>query len=81
MLSQLNKEEYEWLEAHPYLSQDIKWIKPPSGIKRNGQPLMGYRMDFIGKTIIDYEILMKFIAKNMSEKRSVVTKRNSLFRG
>ena len=33
------KKEIEWLVAHQSLTQDIKWIKPPKGIKRNGQPL------------------------------------------
>jgi predicted P-loop ATPase len=66
------KKEHEWFEAHQELSQDIKWIKPPKGIKRNGQPLNGYRIDFepTHKTkefwIRDYEILPKFIAMHNS---------------
>jgi hypothetical protein len=66
------KKEHEWFEAHQELSQDIKWIKPPKGIKRNGQPLNGYRIDFepTHKTkefwIRDYEILQKFIAMHNS---------------
>jgi hypothetical protein len=55
-------DENTWLEAHRSLTQDIKWIKPPGGIKRDAQPLRGYRIDFDAKRISDYEILKKFVA-------------------
>ena len=87
------REEKEWLEAHQTLSQDIKWFKPPKGIKRNGQPLNGLidwillDLKFTGQqyvhdselNISDYEILKRFIAESMSEKRLVIPKRPSLF--
>jgi hypothetical protein len=72
--SDQNKEN-EWFEAHQELSQDIKWIKPPKGIKRNGQPLHGYRIDFEGKRMCDYEILQKFIAvHNSSDTAKILRK-------
>jgi hypothetical protein len=69
------REENAWLEAHQSLTQDIKWTKPSGGIKRGGQPLRGYRMDFEGERMCDYEILKKFVAvHNGSENARILRK-------
>ena len=73
------KEENAWLEAHRELSQDLKWIKPPSGIKRNGQTLSGYRIDFERETMVDFEILQKFITIHNAEKGGKVFRKDRPF--
>jgi predicted P-loop ATPase len=79
------KKENEWYEAHQSLSQDIKWIKPPGGIKRDGQPLRGYRIDFepTYKTkdswLRDYEIFRKFILDHNAIDNSKILRKDRPF--
>jgi hypothetical protein len=73
------KKENAWFEAHQELTQDIKWTKPSGGIKRNGQPLNGYRIDFGGKRNGDYEILQKFIAVHNSETGGKIVRKDYPF--
>jgi hypothetical protein len=43
------KEKVQWMEAHPEISQDIRWHKPSGGINVSGTRLKGYRFDLDGK--------------------------------
>jgi hypothetical protein len=72
------KEDNAWLEAHQSLTQDIKWTKPSGGIKRGGQPLRGYRIDFDSQRICDYEVLRKFVAVHNGTSVNIFRKRHSI---
>ena len=51
----------QFYEAHPELSQDLKWVKPKS-LKISGHKCNGYRIDcFDSKGTKDYQILKKVV--------------------
>jgi hypothetical protein len=50
----------QFYEAHPELSQDLRWVKPKS-IKISGDKHNGYRINCTGSEGKDYEILKKVV--------------------